>query len=738
MGGSYIKGKKDMVLKRLIFSYMGILAIFIVFFMMIYGGIQYNIEKQMVLLNEITLKSFQNEMDKRIVAVNTTGVSLIWDNLILDKINKSNGETKGEAAYATYQVKKQLESYRKSNNYISDIYIYIKENDFVISSHTAAGSKQFYKSNIDALQSSYTEWIDKISDSYNGDYWSYYTKDGKEEISLSYSLPVKAYGENGAHATMVLLLSEGIFKNNALEFCSLNGVSLDIKIKNMDLNYFQGKEVRPVFKTISTDSEIKGITYSVHIPKNIYRKQQNILIFFLISCFLVYMFVSVTFIITSIRRNYNPLRDLIDDIKNTVNNKENTNVGEYLYLRNAFHKVMEQQLANEKLITRQMEHLVESYLVQLLTGSLRTSDVYKNHVDFLKEFLYSRYAIILIKQMKGTDHILNIERIGIQHKKGESLLQGICVKIGQAHVVLVNGQDLTREAWKEKINQVWDHLSQESDGYNMAVSTLHKISKGIHKVYYEMVYILQCMESSGKINAIAFEENFERRYFSWYSKEDEIRLKNAIQSLDIDRTIMVLNDMWESAAGKGGLTMDEAKFLLIGQMNILYKSTKEICPALYWKGIPIKYHVISQLDNREEIKEMLINTVKIIIEQMKGHTYGQEADNIVNSAVLYVDKNYADVNLSVEKLCSTLGRSVSNVSKAFREYRQESILYYINYRRVQEAKQIIKKSKGEILMNDLYARVGFGSINTFIRAFKKYEGITPGSYVEIIKSQKND
>lgn len=701
MGAGYNKGKKDMVLKRLIFSHMGILVIFIVFFIMIYGGIQYNIEKQTYLLNEITLRTLQSEMDKRIVAVNTTGVSLIWDNLILEKLNKSNTVTQGETAYATYQVKNQLESYRKSNIYISEIYIYIKENDFVISSNTAAGSKQFYELNRDTLQSSYTEWMDKISDSFNGDYWNYYTRDGKEEVCLSYSLPVNSYGANEAHATIVLLLSEGIFQKNALEFCSINGVSLDIKIKNMDLNY-----------------------------------SQDILIIFLISCFLVYMLVSVSFIVTSIRRNYNPLRDLIDDIKKTVNSKENADVGEYLYLRNTFHKVMEQQIENEKLINRQMHYLVESYLVQLLTGSLKASDVYKEHVEFLKEFLYSKYAIILIKQIKGAEDFLNTERIGIHHKKGQSLLQGICVKIGQVHVVLVNGQDFTQETWKENINQVWHNLSQISDGYNMAVSTLHKINKGIHKVYYEMVYILQCMESSGKINAIVFEENFERRYFSWYSKEDEIRLKNAIQSLDIESTKMVLNNMWESAAGKGGLTIDEAKFLLIGQINILYKSTKEICPALYWKGIPIKYHAISQLDNIEEINEMMMNSVNVIIEQMKELTCGQETEKIVNSAVEYVDKNYADVNLSVEKLCSSLGRSVSNVSKAFREYRQESILYYINYRRVQEAKQIIKQSKGEILMNDLFTRVGFGSINTFIRAFKKYEGITPGSYVEIIKSKR--
>ena len=35
---------------------------------------------------------------------------------------------------------------------------------------------------------------------------------------------------------------------------------------------------------------------------------------------------------------------------------------------------------------------------------------------------------------------------------------------------------------------------------------------------------------------------------------------------------------------------------------------------------------------------------------------------------------------------------------------------------------------------DLANRTGFNSVNTFIRIFKKYEGISPGRYIDIKQS----
>lgn len=731
-------GKKDTVLKRLIFSYMGIFFIFLIFWTSVYGFMQYKIEKQTYSMNEATLNVLKNEIDKRIIAVNTTGVSLVWDNTVHDKLNKLAYATPSESAYLTYKVKKQLETYRKANSYLLDIYIYIKEIDFIISSHTAVSSEKFYEMNKEVLQSSYQEWKEQISRQYNSEYWAYNTENGKEEICLSYSLPFnKSSRSEITNATVVLLLTEGIFSKTVKELCDLSTVSFGIENNNMLLTYTLLNDDLPLYKTLTMDSEVNNFHYNINIPKNIYRKQQNFLFVIFIIILVVYMMIFIWITVYSIKRNYNPLRDLVTDIKKAVSGNDIQGVGEFVYLRNAFEDVMEQQSAYESLINQQMERLKESYLIQLLTGTLKATDVYnKGQAQLLKEFLYPEYSLILIKSDTYTDDILDIDGIGIHSKQEQKLLQGLGVKIGQVYVLLINAEGLTKNVLMENAKIIREKVTDLSGGYNMVVSSIHDINKGIHKVYYEMAYILQCMDTFGKRNSLTFEENFERREFSWYSKEDEVKLMNAVQSLDINKTEKILKTMWKSATGEGGITIDEAKVLLIGQINILYKAINEICPSLYQKGFPIKYHEITLLKDMQEIWSMLMEAVENIILQIEEQTSDLEAKSIVNMVVDYIDQNYMDVNLNVEKLCHEVGRSVSNISKSFRELRGESVLYYLNFRRIQEAKRKIKDSKGEVLMNELYSMIGFGSVNTFIRAFKKYEGITPGSYVEICQSSK--
>lgn len=732
------KGKKDTVLKRLILSYLGIFFIFLIFWTSIYGYMQYNIEDQTYMMNLTSLNVLKNEMDKRIIAVNTTGASIVWDNIVNEKLSKLEYTAPSESAYLTYKVKNRLEAYRKANAYVSDIYIYIKDIDYVISSNTAVSSDKFYDLNKELLQASYKEWKESITKKYNSDYWSYHTAAGKEEICLSYSLPFfKSSRNEKSNVTIVLLLTEGTFSKTVKELCNLNSVSFGIQNSNMTLNYTYLNEDEPIYKTITTDSEVNDFIYSIHIPKNIYMKKQNLFLMLFIFVLMVYMILFIWITVNSIKRNYNPLRDLVTDIKKAVSGNDITDVGEFVYLRNAFEDVMEQQLAYESLINQQMERLKESYLIQLLTGTLKATDIYnKNQVKLLQEFLYSNYALFLIKGDTYCEELLNIDSIGINQKKEQNHLQGFGIKIGQVYVILVNAEELSKEILMENAKIVRDKLTSFVNGYNMVVSSIHDINQGIHKVYYEMAYILQCMDTFGKTNSLTFEENFERREFSWYSKEDEVKLMNAVQSLDIHKTENVLKAMWKSAAGEDGISIDEAKVLLIGQINILYKAIDEICPSLYQKGFPIKYHDITLIKDMDEIWSMLMDSVQKIMIQIEEQTSGLETKNLVDMVVDYIDHNYMDVNLNVEKLCHEVGRSVSNISKTFRELRGESVLYYINFRRIQEAKRKIKDSNGEILMNDLYSVVGFGSVNTFIRAFKKYEGITPGSYVEICQSSK--
>ena len=57
---------------------------------------------------------------------------------------------------------------------------------------------------------------------------------------------------------------------------------------------------------------------------------------------------------------------------------------------------------------------------------------------------------------------------------------------------------------------------------------------------------------------------------------------------------------------------------------------------------------------------------------------------------------------------------------------------FLNRYRIEKAKEILRDDPS-IKIVDLSAMVGFNSSNSFIRVFSKYEGITPGAYVDRIQ-----
>lgn len=66
------------------------------------------------------------------------------------------------------------------------------------------------------------------------------------------------------------------------------------------------------------------------------------------------------------------------------------------------------------------------------------------------------------------------------------------------------------------------------------------------------------------------------------------------------------------------------------------------------------------------------------------------------------------------------------MSRLFKERTGYGLLDYINKVRIEKAKVLLNENSYSI--QEIALKVGFVNSNTFIRSFKKAEGITPGSY----------
>lgn len=92
-------------------------------------------------------------------------------------------------------------------------------------------------------------------------------------------------------------------------------------------------------------------------------------------------------------------------------------------------------------------------------------------------------------------------------------------------------------------------------------------------------------------------------------------------------------------------------------------------------------------------------------------------------ALQYIADNLSDSNLTIDSCAAAAGCSASALSKLFRRQMNTSAAKYIRQKRLEWALELLQQGSS---VGDTCIQCGFGSTETFHRAFKDRYGITPG------------
>ncbi len=105
-----------------------------------------------------------------------------------------------------------------------------------------------------------------------------------------------------------------------------------------------------------------------------------------------------------------------------------------------------------------------------------------------------------------------------------------------------------------------------------------------------------------------------------------------------------------------------------------------------------------------------------------------ELDNMrreIANAKDYIDRHYMD-NITLEELAEISSLSKYHFIRKFSYYVGKTPNQYLNERRIEEAKALLKSTNTSIL--DIATETGFSSSSYFTQRFKALEGITPIEY----------
>ena len=110
----------------------------------------------------------------------------------------------------------------------------------------------------------------------------------------------------------------------------------------------------------------------------------------------------------------------------------------------------------------------------------------------------------------------------------------------------------------------------------------------------------------------------------------------------------------------------------------------------------------------------------------RRRTEKKYAKNIKN-IIIYMYEHYKECDLSIEKLATLSGYSITYFSKAFKAYMNDSPVVHLNKLRISEAKALMVKNR-DLNLKEIALQVGYDNFPTFTESFKRVTGYTPKEY----------
>lgn len=139
--------------------------------------------------------------------------------------------------------------------------------------------------------------------------------------------------------------------------------------------------------------------------------------------------------------------------------------------------------------------------------------------------------------------------------------------------------------------------------------------------------------------------------------------------------------------------------------------------------------LIEKVSNLSELESVIIKMVTDYCELVRVHSTAGYSQKI-SKAINYINLNF-DTALSLNIIADKIGINPSHLSRQFKKETSLTITDFINKKRIEEAKFLIKQNNSSLI--DIALMVGFNNHSYFCTVFKQFTNLTPTEYLNINK-----
>ncbi|AZB42477.1 helix-turn-helix domain-containing protein [Bacillus sp. FJAT-42376] len=499
-------------------------------------------------------------------------------------------------------------------------------------------------------------------------------------------------------------------------------VSKHIALRNEQVSSYSRMEKEgEIIHSIGSKS-LKDLSYVYVTPKNPPQTDQNsqwlaaallpallVLAGMIIACALIwYTYKPVHKMVAALREEY-PMESGED---------------EFLYIQETAKRIREVNRELTIAISQNEIPLKMKFLWDVLHG-ISSEEAIQKGIGQFKLAPFEKHASVTIIEFDY--RLLNEARIQVSRETIRLLKEVLgdnvpfeMVELGPGRAALLTGK-IPVSALKEKITSALKLLDREINQYiTAAIGPEIEGFSGLDQSFQQASELLEKRQSMEKLQVLSMDDFTAKRkqtfyypievekelihYFVQGKKEEAFRILHRILKENID----------EKNLDKADLS--QFVFAMAGTVNRIAQSSSST------SGGELLHLEFSEIRNRAALKGEIVKTFTSATDQIETN---QNGSSTASQIVMFIQHHYHE-DLSLQDLSERFQLTPSYISTIFKDHTGENYKEYLNRYRIQKAKELLADKK--IKVHEASKLVGYNNVNTFIRIFKKYVGLSPGQY----------
>ncbi|QHQ59936.1 helix-turn-helix domain-containing protein [Anaerocolumna sedimenticola] len=434
-----------------------------------------------------------------------------------------------------------------------------------------------------------------------------------------------------------------------------------------------------------------------------------------------------------------PMKQLVNSMKKQAGFEDRVNKNELAYLTTAFEKIREQEDGLNQLLKEREKETKYLAFHNLLTGEIANSTEME---EIKKAFPYSHYivALVSVDNIKSYLKEANPETRSYQRyllfDKFENAFPEeyhvCCARYEAGTIAIIINMEYydhirVPRTLKNVLNQI-KTIALEVRGYTVTigVSGVHNSYGGIKECVYEAAEAVKQRLLAGR-NSIIFWESEKRenkKFHYFYNSEKKIL--NFLNNGDFESLKSELRKIVNQIKEEKDISYDNI-LLIFNQLvgaTIKFLVEHNINTSKIFRSNINIYSEIAGLDTVDEIEAYLTEIFKSIMDYTAPSGKNNET-KYCEQIFKYLREHYKE-DIILEDIAEKVGISYSYLRKLIKEETGKSLNDNVNILRIEEVKNLLLHS--DLNISQIAKEVGYRNIQSVIRFFKKYEGISPSEF----------